>query len=60
MATTKKKTFDAVAESRRWRIETGKRLAAMTPEERREHLRRTTAAFFAAKPKGPAPALAHR
>ncbi len=35
---TKKKSFDAVAASRRWRIQAGKRLAAMTPQERREHL----------------------
>jgi hypothetical protein len=47
---TKKKTFDAVAASRSWRIQTGKRLAAMTPKQRREHLRRTTEAFFSAKP----------
>lgn len=60
MATIKKKSFDAVAESRRWRIATGKRLAAMAPEERREHLRRTTEAFFAEKPKRRTPALAHR
>ncbi len=46
---TKKKSFDAVAASRRWRIQAGKRLAAMTSEERREHLRRTTEAFFTAK-----------
>ncbi|MGH8020397.1 MAG: hypothetical protein ACREIA_19365 [Opitutaceae bacterium] len=59
MATTKK-TFDAVAESRRWRVQTGKRLAAMTPAQRREHLRRTTEAFFAAKPKRRASALTHR
>jgi hypothetical protein len=57
---TKKKSFDAVAESRRWRIETGKRLAAMTPEQRREHLRCTTEAFFAQKPKHRASALDHR
>jgi hypothetical protein len=56
---TKKKSFDAVAESRRWRIETGKRLAAMTPEQRREHLRRTKEAFFAKKPPRRA-VLAHR
>ena len=60
MATTKKKTFDAVAESRRWRIATGKRLAAMTPEERRAHLRSTTEAFFAQKPVRRPAALAHR
>jgi hypothetical protein len=46
---TKKKSFDAVAASRRWRIQAGKRLAAMTPQERREHLQRTTEAFFAAR-----------
>jgi hypothetical protein len=57
---TKKKPFDAVAESRRWRIQTGRRLAAMTPTERREHLQRTTEAFFANQPKRPVPALAHR
>ncbi len=50
MATKKKKTFDAVAESRRWRVETAKRLAAMTPAERREHLRRTKEEFFAQPP----------
>jgi hypothetical protein len=43
---TKKKTFDAVAASRSWRIQAGKRLAAMTPKQRREHLRRTTETFF--------------
>jgi len=39
---TKKKTFDAVVESRRWRTEVGIRRSAMTPTERRDHLRRTT------------------
>lgn len=58
MATTKKKIFDAVTESRRWRIAAGKRLAVMTPGERREHLRRTTEKFFAGKPSRRA--LAHR
>jgi hypothetical protein len=57
---TKNKSFDAVAASRRWRIAAGKRLTAMTPEERREHLRRTTEAFFAAKPSPSARELAHR
>ena len=33
MAMTKKKTFDAVASSRRWRIATSKLLNRMTPEE---------------------------
>jgi hypothetical protein len=53
---TKKKAFDAVAASRRWRIQAGKRLAAMTPQERREHLQRTKEAFFAAKPSRSVPA----
>lgn len=57
MATKKKKTFDAVAESRRWRVDTARRLAAMTPQERREHLRRTKEAFFAQPPRRE---LAHR
>jgi hypothetical protein len=58
MATTKKKkTFDALESSRRWRIATARRLAAMTPQERREHLRRTKEAFFAQSPKRE---LAHR
>ncbi len=56
----KKKTFDAVAESRRWRIEAGKRLAAMTPAERREHLRRVTDEFFAQKPSRRALAMLRR
>jgi hypothetical protein len=57
---TKKKTFDAVAASRRWRLATGRRLAAMTPASRREHLRRTTEAFFAGQPARREPVLAHR
>ena len=57
---TKTKTFDAVAASRRWRIAAGKRLATMTPEERREHLRRTTELFFAGKPLRAARELAPR
>lgn len=60
MATTKKKTFDAVAESRRWRIQTGRKLRGLTFEQQQELLRRTTAAFFAETPKHRAPALAHR
>ena len=57
---TKTKSFDAVAASRRWRIAAGKRMAAMTPEERREHLRHTTEAFFAEKPTSNTRELAHR
>lgn len=60
MATTKKKTFDAVAESRRWRVQTGRKLRGLTFEQQQELLRRTTEAFFAEKPQRRAPALAHR
>lgn len=55
-----KKTFDAVAESRRWRIQTGRKLRGLTFEQQQELLRRTTEAFFAQTPKHRAPALAHR
>ena len=57
---TKTKSFDAVAASRRWRIAAGKRLAAMTPVQRREHLRRTTEAFFAPEPARTGRELAQR
>jgi len=40
MATTKKKTFDAVAQSRRWRRATSKLLNKMTPEEQIAFLNR--------------------
>ena len=50
MATTKKKTFDAVAESRRWRIQTGRKLRGLTFDQQQELLRRTTEEFFAGKP----------
>jgi hypothetical protein len=50
MATTKKKTFDAVAESRRWRIATGRKLRGLTFAQQQEVLRRTTEEFFAQKP----------
>lgn len=58
MATTKKKTFDAVAESRRWRLQSGRKLRGLTFAQRQEVLRRTTEAFFAEKPARRA--LAHR
>jgi hypothetical protein len=35
---TKKKVFDAVAESRKWRETTSRRLDAMTPEQRLAYL----------------------
>jgi hypothetical protein len=60
MASPKKKTFDAVAESRRWRISTGRKLRAMTPKERREHLRQVTEAFAARKPASKKTAVPHR
>jgi len=41
----KKKTFDAVAESRKWREETGALLATMTRAERIEFLNRRIADF---------------
>jgi very-short-patch-repair endonuclease len=47
---TKKKSFDAVAESRRWRIATGRKLRGLTFEQQQELLRRTTEEFFAEKP----------
>ena len=37
---TKTKSFDAVAESRKWRIETGRKLGVMPLAERLAHLRR--------------------
>ena len=51
MAMTKKKTFDAVAASRRWRVATGRKLRGLSFEEQQELLRRTTEQFFAEKPK---------
>jgi hypothetical protein len=47
----KKKTFDAVKESRRWRRASSRRLNQMTFAEGQSHLRRVTEAFFAKKPK---------
>ncbi len=60
MATTKKKTFDAVEESRRWRIASGRKLRGLTFEQQQEVLRRTTEAFFAEKPARRSSALSHR
>ncbi len=57
---TKKKTFDAVAASRRWRIKTGRKLRGLTFEQQQALLRRTTEAFFAEKPKTRANAVAQR
>ena len=57
---TKKKTFDAVASSRRRRQATSKLLNKLTPEEQLVFLNRRLGQWpGAAKPK-PARALAHR
>lgn len=57
---TKKKIFDAVASSRRWRQATSKLLNKMTPEEQLAFLNRRLANWpVAAKPKT-SRALAHR
>lgn len=58
MATIKKKTFDALAQSRRWRVQTGRKLRSLTFEQQQELLQRTTAKFFAGKPSRRA--LTHR
>ncbi len=57
---TKKKSFDAVAASRRWRIATGRKLRGLTFEQQQALLRRTTEAFFAEKPAARRAALSHR
>lgn len=60
MATMKKKTFDAVAESRRWRLATGRKLRGLTFEQQQALLKKTTEAFFAEKPARRATSLASR
>jgi hypothetical protein len=60
MATTKKKTFDAVAQSRRWRRATTRKLSTMTDEEKLAFLNRRLAAWPATGEQAPAKhALAH-
>ncbi len=59
MATTKKKTFDAVAESRRWRRTTSKQLNKMTPAEQLAFLNRRLVNWPAAPAAKPARELAH-
>ena len=57
---TKKKTFDAVASSRRWRQATSKLLNKMSPEEQVAFLNRRLATWQSPmKPKG-SRTLAHR
>ncbi len=60
MATKKKKSFDAVAASRRWRRTTSKLLNKMTPEEQLAFLNRRLANWPAADAAKPARELAHR
>lgn len=57
---TKKKTFDAVAESRRWRIQTARKLRGLTFDQQQALLRRTTEAFLAEKPSRRSSVPAHR
>jgi hypothetical protein len=57
---TKKKRFDAVESSRRWRRTTSKLLNKMTPEEQIAFLNRRLANWPAAPKAKPARALAHR
>jgi hypothetical protein len=59
MATKKKKTFDAIAASRRWRRTTSKLLNKMTPEEQMAFLNRRLKNWPAA-PAESARELAHR
>jgi len=44
---TKTKTFDAVAESRKWREATSRKLNAMSREERLEYLRQVRERYAA-------------
>jgi len=47
---TKKKSINAVAASRSWRVATGRKLRGLSFEQQEELLRRTTEVFFAGKP----------
>jgi hypothetical protein len=60
MATTKKKTFDAVAASRRWRRATSKLLNKMTSEEQIAFLNRRLDNWPAKPASKPEHATAHR
>jgi hypothetical protein len=57
---TKKRIFDALAESRRWRRASSRRLDKMTFAEQQEHLRQVTEKLFAEKPSAKALALLRR
>jgi hypothetical protein len=60
MAQTKKKRFDAVAQSRRWRRATGRLLNTMSPEEQLVFLNRRLASWPGAPEAAPAPSPARR
>ena len=55
----KKKSFDAVAASRRWRVKTARKLRGLSFEQQQALLQRTTETFFAEKPVRRSPVLAH-
>jgi hypothetical protein len=57
---TKKKTFDAIASSRRWRRETSKLLSKMTSAERIAFLNRRLEDWPSASKAPSAPVPAHR
>ena len=57
---TKKKTFDAVASSRRWRIASSRQLRGLSFPEQQALLQRTTEEFFAGLPKRRTRVLTHR
>lgn len=57
---TKKKTFDAVASSRRWRQATSKLLNKMTPEEQLAFLNRRLTNWPGASTAKPSRTLTHR
>ncbi len=56
----KKNIFGAVAESRRWRIQTARKSRGLSFEEQQALLRRTTEAFLAGKPARRSTKLARR
>ena len=61
MSTNKEKTFDAVAQSRRWRRATSRKLSTMSDEEKLAFLNRRLAAWPATGEQETAKhALAHR
>jgi hypothetical protein len=57
---TKTKNFDAVTESRRWRVQTARKLRKLSFEQQQELLRHTTETFFANQPVRRSAVLAHR